>query len=111
MKVFPSKVTTMLKFFIGLSFVFCVSKPTVLKMVDQPQTLPQKVAQELGMGYTVQVRHTPKHSRQSCDVIYAKPPPDIGPSPVVKRFYNPLSLRQLTSALVVANTSLADLKG
>ncbi len=78
--------------------------------MDQPTTIAQKVAQEIGMGNSVQVRHTPKHSRQTCDVIFASPPPPIGPTPVVKRFYNPTSLRLLTSSLIVANTSLADLK-
>jgi len=70
----------------------------------------QRLISELGMGTDVHFCHMPKHARQSCDVVYGSPLPLSGVLPVVKRTYTPLSLRELTSALIVGNSSPSDLQ-
>ncbi len=67
---------------------------------------------DIGMGDSVQVIHTPKHARQRCDVTYGKPNLlDVFVPPVVSKVYNPLSLRELSASLIVANTSPLSLRG
>jgi hypothetical protein len=77
---------------------------------DQDPSFLDKLSQDLGIGTSVEVRHLPKHARQRCDVIYGPPAPLSGVLPVVSRTYTPLKLRELCSALVVANTSPSDLQ-
>jgi hypothetical protein len=80
------------------------------KKMSQDPSFLDKLTQDLGIGTSVEVRHLPKHARQRCDVIYGPPAPLSGVLPVVSRTYTPLKLRELCSALIVANTSPSDLQ-
>ncbi len=78
--------------------------------MSNDQSFLATLSLDLGVETSVEMRHLPKHARQKCDVIYGPPAPLSGVLPVVSRTYTPLKLRELCSALVVANTSPSDLQ-
>jgi hypothetical protein len=91
--------------------IFVILRKCVKDLMDPQDVTRDTLTRDLGMGSSVQVRHMPKHSRQTCDIVYGVPNllTTFVP-PVISRSFNPLPLRILSSGLVVANTSPASLQ-
>ncbi len=92
-------------------YLFEIPRKCIKVLMDPQDVNRDTLTRDLGMGSSVQVHHMPKHSRQTCDVVYGVPNMlTTFVPPVISRSFNPLPLRTLSSGLVVANTSPASLQ-